>query len=78
LLRRVSSLVWAEHPLMLALLKHPPVSVLSSSSLHPLLPSMAMVSDPLVKNIKLSSQSLLCDAATGCKLVSVNYASYTC
>jgi hypothetical protein len=42
MLRRATPLVWAEQLLMLALYKHPPVSVLPSSSLHPLLSSMAM------------------------------------
>jgi hypothetical protein len=39
---------------------------------------LAKLSDHLVKNYEPSSQSLLCDAATGCKLASVNYASYSC
>jgi hypothetical protein len=61
-LRRVSSLEWAEQPLLLALHKHLPVSVPSSSSLLLCFPSMAMLSDLLVKNIELSSQISLCDA----------------
>jgi hypothetical protein len=63
--------VCAEQPLVLALHKHPPVSALTSS-LHPLLLSMAMLSDPLVKNIELSSQSLLCAAANWCRLDSIS------
>jgi hypothetical protein len=37
---------------------------------------LAMLSDQLVKNNEPNSQSLLCDAAAGCKLLSISCVCY--